>query len=109
MDAIGTVSLEREEAIRQARAGYDALSAELQALVANYGTLTAAEETLAQLKAAQNTGDTANGGKTDSGSHATPAMGEHAPVLAAVCWLLGSVAAVTWVGKRRKWHSTEQE
>lgn len=109
VDAIGTVSLEREEAIRQARAGYDALSAELQALVANYGTLTAAEETLAQLKAAQNTGDTANGGKTDSGSHATPAMGEHAPVLAAVCWLLGSVAAVTWVGKRRKWHSTEQE
>lgn len=47
--AIGRVTLESGAAIRAARAAYDALTAEQQALVENYGTLTAAEAAFAAL------------------------------------------------------------
>lgn len=48
--AIGTVTLDSESAISAARAAYDALTNDQQALVTNYETLTAAENTLAALK-----------------------------------------------------------
>lgn len=50
IDAIGTVTLESGDAISEARAAYDALTEEQKALVSNYNVLTAAEETLAQLR-----------------------------------------------------------
>ena len=50
IDAIGTVSLDSQEAITQARAAYDALTDAQKALVSNYNLLTAAEEKLAQLQ-----------------------------------------------------------
>lgn len=50
--AIGEVTLESEGAILDARAAYDALTDAQKALVTNYSTLLAAEETLAQLKQA---------------------------------------------------------
>lgn len=50
IDAIGDVTLEKEEAIMEARTLYDALSDKNKALVTNYETLTSAEAALAKLK-----------------------------------------------------------
>ena len=50
IDAIGTVTLDSEEAIKAARGAYDALTEEQQAQVGNYQTLLDAEANLAQLK-----------------------------------------------------------
>ena len=52
IDAIGTVTLDSEEAIKAARGAYDALTEEQKALVGNYQTLLDAEAKLADLKAA---------------------------------------------------------
>ena len=52
IDEIGTVSLEKEAAIAEARTAYNALAAEQQGAVTNYAVLTAAESKLANLKAA---------------------------------------------------------
>ena len=49
--AIGTVTLESENKISEARAAYDALSAEQKAMVTKLPALAAAEEKLAELKA----------------------------------------------------------
>lgn len=46
----GDITLESETAIQAARAAYDALTAEQQALVTNYALLTSAEAALAELK-----------------------------------------------------------
>ncbi|MBR4498965.1 MAG: leucine-rich repeat protein [Paludibacteraceae bacterium] len=50
IDAIGTVTLESEAAILDARSAYNALTAAQQALVTNYSVLTAAEAKLEILK-----------------------------------------------------------
>ena len=50
IDAIGTVTLDSEEAIKAARDAYDALTEEQKELVGNYQTLLDAEAKLAQLK-----------------------------------------------------------
>ena len=57
IDAIGTVTLESEEAIEKARAAYNKLSAKDKKRVNNYAELTAAEAALAALKG--------NGSETD--------------------------------------------
>ncbi len=49
IDAIGTVTLKSRKAIDEARKAYDKLTAEQQAKVSNYATLTAAETTYAKL------------------------------------------------------------
>ena len=49
IDAIGTVTLDSKSAIDEARKAYDKLTAEQQARVSNYATLTAAETTYAKL------------------------------------------------------------
>ena len=50
IEAIGTVTLQSEQAIREARRDYDALSDEAKGLVTNAGLLAEAEETLKALK-----------------------------------------------------------
>lgn len=50
IDGIGEVTLDSQEAIAAARAAYDALPPEQQALVTNYGVLAAAEEAFEQLQ-----------------------------------------------------------
>ncbi|MBO5425581.1 MAG: terpene cyclase/mutase family protein [Lachnospiraceae bacterium] len=50
IQSIGTVTLESETAIIEAREAYDALTDAQKELVTNYSTLTTAEATLAQLK-----------------------------------------------------------
>ena len=52
IDAIGTVTLDSEEAIKAARGAYDALTEEQKEQVGNYQTLLDAEAKLADLKAA---------------------------------------------------------
>ena len=52
IEAIGTVTLESEEAIKAARTAYDALTVAQKALVRNLATLTDAEAKLAELKVA---------------------------------------------------------
>ena len=52
IDAIGTVTLDSEKAIKAARDAYDALTEEQKAQVGNYQTLLDAEAKLADLKAA---------------------------------------------------------
>ncbi len=52
IDAIGTVTLDSEEAIKAARDAYDALTEEQKELVGNYQTLLDAEAKLADLQAA---------------------------------------------------------
>ena len=51
IDAIGTVTLDSKNAIDEARAAYDKLTAEQQAKVSNYAALTAAETAYAKLAA----------------------------------------------------------
>lgn len=53
IDAIGTVTLESEAAIKEAREAYDALTEEEQALVTNSQTLADAEKALADLQKEQ--------------------------------------------------------
>ena len=53
INAIGTVTLESEEAIQAARAAYDILTETQKEQVTNYNVLTAAEARLADLKAAK--------------------------------------------------------
>ncbi len=55
IDAIGTVTLDSEDAITEARTYYDELSANEQVAVENYLTLVAAEEVLEDLKEASET------------------------------------------------------
>ena len=50
IDAIGTVTLESEEAIKDARTAYDSLTDAQKGLVTNYKVLTDAEAALKQLK-----------------------------------------------------------
>lgn len=50
INAIGTVTLDSEEAINAAWEAYNALTVAQKALVTNYATLTAAQEVLTQLK-----------------------------------------------------------
>ena len=52
IDAIGTVTLDSEEAIKAARGAYDALTDAQKELVGNYQTLLDAEAKLADLQAA---------------------------------------------------------
>ena len=63
--AIGEVSLDSEAAVAEARAAYDALTAEQKALVTKADDLTAAEDALADLKAAGQNDDADNNGGSE--------------------------------------------
>lgn len=73
IDAIGTVTLDSETAIGTARAAYEGLDEDLQDLVSNYGTLTAAESTLATLKAAAELAAAKTTAKTALDNYVNPA------------------------------------
>ena len=60
INAIGTVTLESEEAIQAARAAYDILTETQKEQVTNYNVLTAAEARLANQKAAKPVEDSIN-------------------------------------------------
>ena len=86
--AIGEVTLDSADAIRAARASYDALSASAKTLVANYGVLLAAEDALAALEEVSAPSDTSADASGDASD--TPPTGDAAGALlwfalAAVC------------------------
>lgn len=86
--AIGEVTLDSADAIRAARASYDALSASAKTLVANYGVLLAAEDALAALEEVSAPSDTSADVSGDVSD--TPPTGDAAGALlwlalAAVC------------------------
>ena len=58
IDAIGDVTLDKEDQVAQARSSYDALSSDQKQLVSNYQTLSAAEEQIEQLGQALAIGET---------------------------------------------------
>lgn len=68
IDRIGTVTLQSEAAIKNARAQYDAASSDVQPYVTKYDTLTAAEDELAALQAADVDQQIAAIGTVTSGS-----------------------------------------
>ena len=96
--AIGEVTLDSADAIRAARASYDALSASAKTLVANYGVLLAAEDALAALEEVSAPSDTSADVSGDASD--TPPTGDAA---GALLWLaLAAVCLCAALGLRAK-------
>ncbi|MFR5865031.1 MAG: hypothetical protein ACLUFV_07590 [Acutalibacteraceae bacterium] len=96
--AIGEVTLDSADAIRAARASYDALSASAKTLVANYGVLLAAEDALAALEEVSAPSDTSADVSGDASD--TPPTGDAAGTL---LWLaLAAVCLCAALGLRAK-------
>ncbi len=93
INAIGTVTLESEEAIEAARTAYNALSDVQKALVANLETLTAAEAAYAEL-----TADTENSGNTEP-----PKTGDSTPIVLLVTVMVVSLAGIAVILFRKKY------
>ena len=68
IDRIGTVTLQSEAAVKNARAQYDAAGSDVQPYVTKYDTLTAAEDELAALQASEVDQQIAAIGTVTSGS-----------------------------------------
>ncbi len=81
IDAIGTVTLESEGVIKEARSAYDELSDELKELVENYDKLTKAEKDLADLKKA-------------AGEIETPDTGDKTYIIVYAMLSLGCICAM---------------
>lgn len=75
IDAIGTVTLDSEEAIVAARSAYDALTNGEKTAVSNYATLTAAEARLDEIKTNIATGDNVKSLIDEIGEVTYPASG----------------------------------
>ena len=89
IDSIGTVTLESESTIKEARSAYDGLSDELKELVENYDRLVKAEKDLAGLKKA--------------GEIVTPDTGDNARVPVYVLLSVGCIcAAAAFRGKTKR-------
>ncbi len=89
IDSIGTVTLESESTIKEARSAYDGLSDELKELVENYDRLVKAEKDLSGLKKA--------------GEIVTPDTGDNAHVPVYVLLSVGCIcAAAAFRGKNKR-------
>ena len=95
IDAIGTVTLDSEEAIKAARGAYDALTEEQQAQVGNYQTLLDAEAKLAQLKK-----DAEKPSQPEQPEK--PATGDAGVALWLTVMCMTSLLGAALVGKKRK-------
>ena len=84
IEAIGTVTLDSEKAVREARAAYESLTEAQKALVGKLSVLEKAEKDLADLKTAS-----------------TPETGDKAPV-GTVVMLLAAAGCLIGIGSRRK-------
>ena len=95
IDAIGTVTLDSEEAIKAARDAYDALTEEQKAQVGNYQTLLDAEAKLAQLKK-----DAEKPSQPEQPEK--PATGDAGVALWLTVMCMTSLLGAALVGKKRK-------
>ena len=102
IDAIGTVTLDSEEAIKAARGAYDALTDAQKELVGNYQTLLDAEAKLAQLKKdaekPSQPEQPAKPGEDDN----KPATGDAGVTLWLTVMCMTSLLGAALVGKKRK-------
>ena len=102
IDAIGTVTLDSEEAIKAARGGYDALTEEQKELVGNYQTLLDAEAKLAQLKKdAEKPSQPEQPAKPGEDAN-KPATGDAGVALWLTVMCMTSLLGAALVGKKRK-------
>ena len=102
IDAIGTVTLDSEEAIKAARDAYDALTEEQQELVGNYQTLLDAEAKLAQLKKdAEKPSQPEQPAKPGEDAN-KPATGDAGVALWLTVMCMTSLLGAALVGKKRK-------
>ena len=102
IDAIGTVTLDSEEAIKAARDAYDALTEEQQAQVGNYQTLLDAEAKLAQLKKdAEKPSQPEQPAKPGEDAN-KPATGDAGVALWLTVMCMTSLLGAALVGKKRK-------
>ena len=92
IDAIGEIGLDKEAAIRTARAAYDALTDTAKAFVGNIDVLENAEKALAVLKEAESKGN-------DNGS--SPTTGDRDAVLPCLLMLI-SLGGVIITRKNKK-------
>ncbi len=95
IDAIGTVTLDSEEAIKAARDAYDALTDAQKELVENYQTLLDAETKLAQLKK-----DAEKPSQPEQPEK--PATGDAGVALWLTVMCMTSLLGAALVGKKRK-------
>lgn len=102
IDAIGTVTLNSEEAIKAARGAYDALTEEQKAQVGNYQTLLDAEAKLAQLKKdAEKPSQPEQPAKPSEDAN-KPATGDAGVALWLTVMCMTSLLGAALVGKKRK-------
>ena len=102
IDAIGTVTLDSEEAIKAARGAYDALTEEQKAQVGNYQTLLDAEAKLAQLKKdAEKPSQPEQPAKPSEDAN-KPATGDAGVALWLTVMCMTSLLGAALVGKKRK-------
>ncbi len=102
IDAIGTVTLNSEEAIKAARGAYDALTEEQKAQVGNYQTLLDAEAKLAQLKKdAEKPSQPEQPAKPSEDAN-KPATGDAGVALWLTVMCMTTLLGAALVGKKRK-------
>ena len=102
IDAIGTVTLDSEEAIKAARDAYDALTEAQKAQVGNYQTLLDAEAKLAQLKKdAEKPSQPEQPAKPGEDAN-KPATGDAGVALWLTVMCMTSLLGAALVGKKRK-------
>ena len=102
IDAIGTVTLDSEEAIKAARGAYDALTDAQKELVGNYQTLLDAEAKLAQLKKdAEKPSQPEQPAKPGEDAN-KPATGDAGVTLWLTVMCMTSLLGAALVGKKRK-------
>ena len=102
IDAIGTVTLDSEEAIKAARGAYDALTEEQKAQVGNYQTLLDAEAKLAQLKKdAEKPSQPEQPAKPSEDAN-KPATGDAGVALWLTVMCMTTLLGAALVGKKRK-------
>lgn len=104
--AIGSVTLESENIIKEARSAYDALSVAAKGLVENYDVLMKAESSFAKLKSESNSDNSssANASSNDNGEtnntsnmnqSESPKTGDNAAIWLYLVLMLSSLCALT--------------
>ena len=97
---IGTVTLESEAVIQEARKAYNALSDEAKAIVSNYTLLEEAEARLTELKNASPEKSIANEG--EDGQTASPNTGDTSRIIPYVLLMFMSASCMLVLTKKKK-------
>ena len=107
IDAIGTVTADRQDAVAQAQKAYDALTDEQKAMVKNYSVLENAQKILSELNRQVQQPDQPEDTRQDVAAPLKTAAGtSHTGLIAAICvaaaLVIGGVIWMVLSGKKRK-------